>query len=131
MYDEPSSQEIEEIENIAEDSFGKLSNIDEKMTRIVGSDVDAMTRLESYGSEKQKEILKNRDEALAIGYSSISVISNIIQKFKSVKSKLIKSFIKLINRFVSLVTKYVGVFKIDSISITISMTPSIVVTLKP
>jgi len=131
VSDEPPFQEIDDIENIAEEYVGKLDKIDENIESIVGPDVDAMARLDSYEPEEQREILKNRDEALSIGYSAISIISNVVQKFKSVKSKLIKSFIKLINSFVSLLTKYVGVFNIDSISITISMTPSIVVTLKP
>jgi len=132
MYEDLSPHQLAELENIVEqyvNEFGKMESEIESILET--SAVKNVTTLEAHPIDVQQQILVVRDRALSTGYVAISTISNLIQKFRSAPSKLLQIFIRLVNRFVSLLTKYVGLFKIDSIEITISLSPSVVVTLKP
>jgi hypothetical protein len=132
MPERLSSSEISELEELIKQYTTEFEKIDKDLEALIGSPptANAMS-LESHSPELQKKILMHRDQALSTGYAVISTISNIIQRFRTAPASLLKIFIKLVNRFIALLTKYVGLFKIDSIEITISMTPSVVVTLKP
>lgn len=131
MSDDISTEELENIRKTMQSYINDFNEIDEKISRLLkNSGVKASTTLEQYSEETQNVILENRDKALSIGFISISTIALIIRRFRTA-SKLVSMFIELINRFVSLITRYESLFKINSVQVTISLTPSIVVTFKP
>jgi hypothetical protein len=61
----------------------------------------------------------------------LSSVSSVIQKFRIVPSSLLNALLNFLTAFWRIISKYIGIFKIDSITITISTTPSVVVVLKP
>jgi hypothetical protein len=58
-------------------------------------------------------------------------VSGIIQKFKFVPSSVLGALSGFLTTFWRIISKYFSIFKIESITVTISVTPSIVVVLKP
>lgn len=131
MSDDISTTELDNIKQMMQDYIDNFNEIDEKISGLLkNSVVKASTTLEEYPKETQNIILENRDKALSIGFIAISTIALIIRRFRTA-SKLVSLFTELINRFVSLITRYESLFKIHSVQVTISLTPSIVVTFKP
>ena len=131
MSSDISLEEIDNIKQMMESYISDFVNIDNNVSNMIkNSDENTLLKFEAFDKETKDEILRNRDEALSIGFIAISTMSLLIRRFRSA-SKLSSLFIQLINRFVSLITKYVGLFKIESIQVTISLTPSIVIIFKP
>lgn len=131
MSDDISIDELDKIKKTMQSYIDDFNEIDDKISNLVkNSTNEAGTILEEYPEEIQKSILDGRDKALSIGFIAISTIALIIRRFRTA-SKLVDLFIQLINRFVSLVTRYEKLFKIDSVQVTTSLTPSVVITFKP
>lgn len=131
MSDDISNDELENIKKTMQSYINDFNLIDEKISNLVkNSGVKTTTSLEEHSSETQKAILEGRDKALSIGFIAISAIALIIRRFRTA-SKLVDLFIQLINRFVSLITRYEKLFKISSVQVTISLTPSVIITFKP
>jgi hypothetical protein len=128
MSEDISQRDLGELERYVRE----LEEVDDNLKDIIErSTSKSLTSLQEHPEMIQGQILAQRDKALSIGYAVTATISSLIQKFRAAPSKLLQLFIRLVNKFVSLITTYVGIFKIDSIEITISLTPSIVVILKP
>ena len=74
-------------------------------------------------------------DARATLFSSVttvlSSVSSLFQKLKSVPSVILNELFNFLNSFWKIVSKYINIFKIESIKITISVTPSVEVVLKP
>ena len=131
MSDDISTNELENMRKMMQSYIDEFDEIDDKISNLVkNSTTKTGTILEEYPEEIQKSILDGRDKALSIGFIAISTIALIIRRFRTA-SKLVDLFIQLINRFVSLVTRYEKLFKIDSVQVTTSLTPSVVITFKP
>lgn len=130
MPDDIPSEEINDIRRIMEGYIADFAEVDNAISKLVKNSTTKPLQLESHDENTQNMILENRDKALSTGFIAISTMSLIIRRFRSA-AKLSSLFIQLINRFVSLITKYVGLFKIESIQVTISLTPSIVIVFKP
>lgn len=131
MSDDISTAELENMRKMVHSYINDFDKIDDKISNLVkNSTVKTITILEEYSAEIQKSTLDGRDKALSIGFIAISTIALIIRRFRTA-SKLVDLFIQLINRLVSLITRYEKLFKIDSVQVTTSLTPSIVVTFKP
>jgi hypothetical protein len=128
--DDIPSEEINDIRRIMEGYIADFAEVDNAISKLVKNSTTKPLQLESHDENTQNMILENRDKALSTGFIAISTMSLIIRRFRSA-AKLSSLFIQLINRFVSLITKYVGLFKIESIQVTISLTPSIVIVFKP
>jgi len=123
-------EEINDIKQTMEGYITDFTNIDNDVSNMIKSFDQATLKLETLDRETTTKILKNRDELLSIGFIAISTMSLLIRRFRSA-ARLSSLFIQLINQFVSLITKYVGLFKIESIQVTISLNPSIVIVFKP
>lgn len=131
MSDDISTTDLDDIKQMMQDYINNFNEIDEKISGLLeNSGIKASTTLEEYSKETQNVILENRDKALSIGFIAISTMALIIRRFRTA-SKLVSLFTELINRFVSLITRYESLFKINSVQVTISLTPSIVITFKP
>ncbi len=130
MPDDIPSEEIDDIKRTMEGYINDFAEVDSNISRIVKNSTTKTLQLESHDENTQNMILENRDKALSTGFIAISTMSLIIRRFRSA-AKLSNLFIQLVNRFVSLITKYVSLFKIGSIQVTISLTPSIIITFKP
>jgi hypothetical protein len=61
----------------------------------------------------------------------LSSVFSVIQKFRIAPSSLLNALSDFLTAFWRIILKYIGIFKIDSITITISTTSSIVVVLEP
>ncbi|MDE1765302.1 MAG: hypothetical protein KGI27_03390 [Thaumarchaeota archaeon] len=131
MSDDIAVDELENMRKMMQSYIGEFDEIDGKISNLVKN---SMTKtkgiLEEYPEETQKSILDGRDKAMSIGFIAISTMALIIRRFRTA-SKLVDLFIQLINRFVSLITRHEKLFKIDSVQVTISLTPSVVITFKP
>lgn len=131
MSDDISTNELENMRKMMQSYIDEFDEIDGNISNLVkNSTTKTGTMLEEYPVEIQKSILDGRDKALSIGFIAISTIALIIRRFRTA-SKLVDLFIQLINRFISLVTRYERLFKIDSVQVTTSLTPSVVITFKP
>ena len=131
MSDDISTTDLDNIKQMMQDYIDNFNQIDEKISDLLkNSGIKASTTLEEHPKESQKVILEIRDKVLSIGFIAISTIALIIRRFRTA-SKLVSLFTELINRFVSLITRYESLFKIHSVQVTISLTPSIVITFKP
>lgn len=130
MPDDIPSEEIDDIKRMMEGYIEDFVEVDNNISKLVKNSPTKTLQLESLDENTQNTILENRDSALSIGFIAISTMSLLIRRFRSA-AKLSSLFIQLVNRFVSLITKYVGLFKIASIQVTISLTPSIVIVFKP
>ncbi|MDE1841656.1 MAG: hypothetical protein KGI09_07220 [Thaumarchaeota archaeon] len=131
MSDDISTNELENMRKMTQSYINEFDEIDGKISNLVkNSATKTGTMLEEYPEEIQKSILDGRDKALSTGFIAISTIALIIRRFRTA-SKLVDLFIQLINRFVSLITRYEKLFKIDSVQVTTSLTPSVVITFKP
>lgn len=131
MSDDISIDELDKIKKTMQSYIDDFNEIDDKISNLVKNSANETgTILEEYPGEIQKSILDGRDKALSIGFIAISTIALIIRRFRTA-SNLVDLFIQLINRFVSLVTRYEKLFKIDSVQVTTSLTPSVVITFKP
>lgn len=130
MSDDISVDELDNIQKTMQSYINDFDEIDEKISNLLQNSSANTTVLEEHSTETQKSILEGRDKALSIGFIAISTVALIIRRFHTA-SKLVDLFIQLINRFISLITRYEKLFKIDSIQVTISLTPSVVVTFKP
>ncbi len=131
MSDDISTTDLDNIKQMMQDYINNFNEIDAKISCLLeNSGVKASTILEEHSKETQNVILENRDKALSIGFIAISTIALIIRRFRTA-SKLVSLFTEMINRFVSLITRYESLFKINSVQVTISLTPSIVITFKP
>jgi len=128
--DDIPSEEIEDIKRIMEGYIDDFTSVDRNISKLVKNSPAKTLQLEAHDENTQNMILENRDKALSVGFIAISTMSLIIRRFRSA-AKLSNLFIQLVNRFISLITKYVGLFKIESIQVTISLTPSIVIVFKP
>ena len=124
----PSSRGFREFESLVDSCIKQLEKLDKDVAELLGSSPQRGVRsLDAYPADTQLKILEKRNEALAIGYALSVSITDPLQNFRIAHSRPLELFIRVITRFLSLLTKYVRVFKIDSIEITISMTPSIAV----
>jgi len=56
---------------------------------------------------------------------------NFKKKIKNVPSKILNALLAFFKSFWKIISKYISIFKIESIKITISATPSVEVVLKP
>lgn len=130
MSDDISIDELENIKKTMQSYINDFDLINEKIFNLIQNSSAKATVLEEHPVETQKSILEGRDKALSIGFIAISTIALIIRRFRTA-SKLVNLFIELINRFISLITRYEKLFKIDSVQVTISLTPSVIVTFKP
>lgn len=130
MPDDIPSEEIDDIKRIMKCYIDDFTDVDNNISKLIKSSTTKTLQLESYDENTQNMILENRDKALSTGFIAISTLSLIIRRFRSA-AKLSSLFIQLVNRFVSLITKYVHLFKIASIQVTISLTPSITIVFKP
>lgn len=130
MPDDIPSEEIDDIRRIMQGYIADFAEVDSNISKLVKNSTTKTLQLELHDEDTQNMILENRDKALSTGFIAISTMSLIIRRFRSA-AKLSNLFIQLVNRFVSLITKYVGLFKIESIQVTISLTPSIVIVFKP
>ena len=130
MPDDIPSEEINDIRRMMEGYIADFVEVDNAISKLVKNSATKTLQLESHDENTQNLILENRDKVLSTGFIAISTMSLIIRRFRRA-AKLSNLFIQLVNRFVSLITKYVGLFKIESIQVTISLTPSIVIVFKP
>ncbi len=130
MPDDIPAEEINDIRRIMEGYIDDFAEVDDAISKLVKNSAAKPLQLELHDENTQNAILGNRDKALSTGFIAISAMSLIIRRFRSA-AKLSDLFIQLVNRFVSLITKYVGLFKIESVQVTISLTPSIVIVFKP
>jgi len=130
VSDDIPYKEIEDIKHTMEGYIAVFDDADNKISKLIKSYAAKDLQLESLGENIQDTILENRDRALSVGFIAITTMSLLIRRFRSA-ARLSNLFIQLVNRFVSLVTKYVSLFKISSIQVTISLTPSIVITFTP
>lgn len=131
MPDDISFEELDNIKQMMEGYISDFTNIDNNISDMIKNcDDSTLLKLETLDKKTKDEILRSRDKALSIGFIAISTMALLIRRFRSA-AKLSGLFIQLINHFVSLITKYVGLFKIESIQVTISLTPSIVIIFKP
>ena len=131
MSNDISNADLDNMKQMMQDYIDNFNEIDEKISDLLkNSSIKARTTLEEHPEEIQNVILENRDKVLSMGFIAISTIALIIRRFHTA-SKLVSLFTELINRFVSLITRYEGLFKIHSIQVTISLTPSIVIIFKP
>lgn len=130
MPDDIPYEEINEIKRIMEGYIDNFVEIDSNVSKLVRNSTTKTHQLDSFDENAQKMILENRDKAVSIGFIAISTMSLLIRRFRSA-AKLSNLFIQIVNCFVSLITKYESLFKITSIQVTISLTPSIVIIFKP
>ena len=128
MSKRPSSRYLREFESLVDSYIKQLDKLDKVVAELLESSPQrAMRSLDAYPADTQLKILEKRNETLSIGYALSVSITDLTQNFRIAPSKLLELLLRVVTRFLSLLTKYVGVFKIDSIEITISMTPSIAV----
>ncbi|MDE1728096.1 MAG: hypothetical protein KGI02_03345 [Thaumarchaeota archaeon] len=130
MSDDISVNELDNIQKTMQSYINNFDEIDKEICNLLQNSNANTTALEEHSVETQKSILDGRDKALSIGFIAISAVALIIRRFRTA-SKLVDLFIHLVNRFVSLITRYEKLFKINSIQVTISLTPSVIVTFKP
>lgn len=131
MSNDISNVDLDNMKQMMQDYIDNFNEIDEKISDLLkNSSIKARTTLEEHPEEIQNVILENRDKVLSMGFIAISTIALIIRRFHTA-SKLVSLFTELINRFISLITRYEGLFKIHSVQVTVSLTPSIVITFKP
>lgn len=131
MSNDISNADLDNMKQMMQDYIDNFNEIDEKISDLLkNSSIKARTTLEEHPEEIQNVILENRDKVLSMGFIAISTIALIIRRFHTA-SKLVSLFTELINRFVSLITRYESLFKIHSVQVTISLTPSIVIIFKP
>jgi len=127
MLKRPSSRCLREFESLVDSYIKQLDKLDKDVAELLESSPQRAMSLDAYPADTQLKILEKRNETLSIGYALSVSITDLTQNFRIAPSKLLELLLRVITRFLSLLTKYVGVFKIDSIEITISMTPSIAV----
>jgi hypothetical protein len=130
--EEPSESEINSLIQLIDEHTRRLIQIYERL--------EAWT--DRYGIPTTDELVRipRRDmlelaDARAVVLTAVQVVlptaSTILQKLKTIPSSLISVLSNFLTVFWKIVSRYLNLFKIESIQITISINPSIVVVLKP
>lgn len=131
-YIELSPDEINEIVKFINNQRIVLEEIDCKLSDLT-RDFYALTAeaLERQPLGVQSEITDARATLISSVTTVLSSVSGLMQRLKSVPSKILDALFNFLESFWKIISKYLSIFKIESITITISMTPSVVLVLKP
>jgi Mg2+ and Co2+ transporter CorA len=107
-----------------------MDQIGEEM-KVVTQEYQALTSeaLQLIPREHQEKIAQYQAEIISSLTTILPMASKMIQREETPR-KLLEKLHTYIRKAITLLTQYIKIFKIESVEITISMTPSIVITLK-
>src|SRR5919199_54992 len=117
------------VEQRIEELQAELNRISSDL-RTLTADGDRKTAL---SSSKEKQLISLQGQVVEVVYQ-IGFVSNF---FTGVKSRVLgatsawKKFRQLVKTYTTLLSKYMSQLKLDSIAVTLSVPPSITVTLRP
>jgi negative regulator of sigma E activity len=117
------------VEQRIEELQAELNRISSDL-RTLTADGDRKTAL---SSSEEKQLISLQGEVVEVVYQ-IGFVSNF---FTGVKSRVLgatsawKKFRQLVKTCTTLLSKYMSQLKLDSIAVTLSVPPSITVTLRP
>ncbi|MEM2570068.1 MAG: hypothetical protein QXT67_09070 [Candidatus Bathyarchaeia archaeon] len=131
-YVELSHNEINEIVDFIYGQIEVLEKIDSSLSELT-TEFYALTAevLETQPSNVQLAIMNAKATLLSSVTTVLSSVSGLIQKLRRIPSVILNALFNFLKIFWKIISRYMNMFKIESITITISMTPSVVVVLKP
>jgi|GEM_PF-1276621 hypothetical protein len=131
-YLELSQDEVNDIVNFINQRAEELENIERNLNNLTRN-FRALTveELESKPFDIKASIMDAKASLLSNVTNVLSSVSGLFQKIKSVPSKILNALLAFLKIFWKIISKYISIFKIESIKITISATPSVEVDIKP
>jgi hypothetical protein len=130
--EEPSESEINSLIQFINEHTNQLIYIDEKLAEWTRRhSIPSTDELDRIPLHDRLELLDARAVVLTAVQTVLPPVSTILQKLKSIPSSLLSALSQFLTMFWKIISKYLNLFKIESIQITISINPSIVVVLKP
>jgi Ni,Fe-hydrogenase III large subunit len=131
-YPELSKEEIDDVVSFIKEQTEELEEIESNLNNLTRNfprlTVDV---LEAQPPDVRAGIMNVKASLLSSVTTVLSWVSGVIQKFRSAPSSVLSALLDFLNIFWRIISKYTGIFKIESITVTISVTPSVVVVLKP
>lgn len=132
FYVELTEIEIDEIVNFIEGQTEDLERIEVELSDLTrGFPELTIKAFEEQPFNIQAAIMDARAALLSSVTTVLSMFSGLIQKLKSIPSKILNALSAFLRKFWKIVSKYISIFKIESITVVISVTPSVTVVLKP
>jgi len=130
--EEPSESEINSLIQLIDEHTKRLVQVYDKLeawtSRYVIPTADELDRIPRHD---MLELADARAVVLTAVQAVVPTASTFLQKLKTIPSSLMNALSNFLTVFWKIVSRYFNLFKIESIQITISINPSIVVVLKP
>jgi Ni,Fe-hydrogenase III large subunit len=131
-YPELSKEEIDDVVSFIKKQTEELEEIESNLNNLTRNfprlTVDV---LEAQPPDVRAGIMNVKASLLSSVTTVLSWVSGVIQKFRNVPSIVLSALSAFLTTFWRIISKYTSIFKIESITVTISVTPSVVVVLKP
>jgi hypothetical protein len=129
---EPSESEINSLIQLIDEHTKRLVQVYDRLeawTNRYG--IPTADELDRIPRHDMLELADARAVVLTAVQAVVPTASTFLQKLKTIPSSLMNALSNFLTVFWKIVSRYFNLFKIESIQITISINPSIVVVLKP
>jgi hypothetical protein len=131
-YLELSEEEIDELVSFIYERTEELKGIESSLDRLTENfRTLTVEELEIQPHEIRAGIMAAKASLLSNVTTVSYSVSGLIQKLISVPSRVLNALLTFLSSFWRIILKYIGIFKIESITVTIGVTPSVTVVFKP
>jgi hypothetical protein len=130
--EEPSESEINSLIQLIDEHTRRLVQIYDRLEAWTSRyGIPTADELDRIPRHDMLELADARAVVLTAVQAVVPTASTFLQKLKTIPSSLMNALSNFLTLFWKIVSRYFNLFKIESIQITISINPSIVVVLKP
>jgi hypothetical protein len=130
--EEPSESEINSLIQLIDEHTRRLVQIYDSLEAWTSRyGIPTADELDRIPRHDMLELADARAVVLTAVQAVVPTASTFLQKLKTIPSSLMNALSNFLTVFWKIVSRYFNLFKIESIQITISINPSIVVVLKP
>jgi len=130
--EEPSESEINSLIQLIDEHTKRLVQVYDKLEAWTSRyGIPTADELDRIPRHDMLELADARAVVLTAVQAVVPTASTFLQKLKTIPSSLMNALSNFLTVFWKIVSRYFNLFKIESIQITISINPSIVVVLKP
>jgi hypothetical protein len=130
--EEPSESEINSLIQLIDEHTRRLVQIYDRLEAWTSRyGIPTADELDRIPRHDMLELADARAVVLTAVQAVVPTASTFLQKLKTIPSSLMNALSNFLTVFWKIVSRYFNLFKIESIQITISINPSIVVVLKP
>jgi hypothetical protein len=129
---EPSESEINSLIQLIDEHTRRLVQIYDRLEAWTSRyGIPTADELDRIPRHDMLELADARAVVLTAVQAVVPTASTFLQKLRTIPSSLMNALSNFLTVFWKIVSRYFNLFKIESIQITISINPSIVVVLKP